>query len=102
MDKQMNKNLQKLILSFALILFVLLGTGNAADYYVTLNGAGSANGSDWSNALPWTFTPVRGNVYYIAGGLTYGGKTLSAALTGFSSIVRRFMVSKQTPRQSHG
>ena len=79
---------KKLFLSLMLVL-LFLGTGNSADYYVTLNGAGSANGSDWSNALAWTFTPSRDNVYYIAGGLTYGAKTLSAAASGTSTIVLR-------------
>lgn len=75
--------------SIIIILLILLSVpAYAADLYVTPAGAGSANGSDWSNALAWTFNPVRGNIYYIAGG-AYGSKSLSVAASGTDTITLR-------------
>src|SRR4051812_38656552 len=45
------------------------------------SASGAGNGSDWNNALGSNFTPVRGNIYYIASG-SYGAKTWSTPNSG--------------------
>jgi len=69
------------------IVFALamsLGAG-AADLCVLPSSSGSADGSDWSNALGASFTPVRGNAYFIGSG-EYGAKTWSVANSGTTTI----------------
>lgn len=70
------------------ILFVLVGTVGAANYTVSPSGSGSADGSDWDNCLPWSFTPSRGssgNTYYLMEG-SYSSKSLSTAADGSKII----------------
>ena len=59
-------------------------------YYVTPSGAGSKNGSDWNNAMAWSsmsFTRgTSGTTYYLAGGQSYAGKTLSTANSGTNLV----------------
>lgn len=60
----------------------------AADLCVLPSATGSADGSDWSNSLGSSFTPSRGNVYYIGSG-EYGSKTWSTANSGTDTITIR-------------
>jgi hypothetical protein len=48
---------------------------------------GSGDGSDWNNLLQWSsFTPVRGNTYYLKNG-AYAGRTFATALSGTTLII---------------
>ena len=68
-----------------LLIFFLTSIAFAADYCVTPTGSGSQTGADWSNALPWSFTPVRDNAYYLADGV-YGYKVLDVDTDGTKYI----------------
>lgn len=69
-----------------LITFALFATSlSAATLCVKPSSAGAATGADWSNPLGSSFTPVRGNTYYIAAG-TYGSKIWSVANSGTTLI----------------
>lgn len=69
-----------------ILVFLCSFPAFAASLCVTESGAGAANGADWSNALPKTFTAVRGNTYYLADGTAYGSKTFSVAVSGSTAI----------------
>lgn len=72
------------LLSLVVCLMLAL-SGNAATLCVSPSSAGTADGSDWNNPLGSTWTPVRGNTYYLSDG-AYGSKTFSAA-TNTSSMI---------------
>jgi hypothetical protein len=52
----------------------------AAPLYVKVNASGTGDGSTWENALPGTWTPLRGGDYILQCGV-YPSKTFSAAGT---------------------
>ena len=65
----------------------------AADYYVSVNGNGSKDGSSWGNALPFaTFysnvnSYANGDTFYFAGGTYYAtSKTPTAITNGYTFI----------------
>lgn len=66
-------------------LCLLPSIGHSATFYVKPSSSGSGTGADWTNALGASFTPSRGNTYYIADG-TYGSKTWSTANSGTTLI----------------
>jgi len=71
-----------------MLVFLFLSTNAfAADLCVSVSGGG--DGTDWNGGcLTWSsFTPVRGNTYFVADG-SYGGKDFSSQ-SGTSSIVVR-------------
>ena len=72
--------------AFIVVAFAM--SANSADLCVLPSSSGSANGSDWGNALGASFTPARGNTYYIGSG-EYGSKTWSTANSGTTQIVIR-------------
>lgn len=57
-----------------------------ANLCVTVNGSGAEDGSDWDNALPASFIPIRGNDYYLADGDYGGTKAFSTAESGTTII----------------
>lgn len=67
----------------ALLLSAL--TTQAANLCVSVSSSGGATGADWNNALGASFTPIRGNTYYIADG-SYGSKTWSTSVSGTTGI----------------
>lgn len=87
----------KLALSF-FIAAVLVSLGASADLCVSVSSFGSADGSDWDNALGASFTPVRGNTYYIADGDYGSGKTWSTAVSGTTAItIKKATVAEHGP-----
>lgn len=80
-----------------LLLLILLLWGSpsveAANHYVLAGGgAGTKDGSDWSNACD-DFTGscavaslTRGDTYYVAGGVTYASRTFDTAASGTTLI----------------
>lgn len=67
-------------------LFLLLGNLQAATNYVGSAATGSGNGVNWTNVLAWaSFTPVRGNTYYVMDG-DYTNKTFDVAASGTTPI----------------
>jgi hypothetical protein len=74
-----------ILLLFA-VCSLLCFDAHAACHVATASGAGSKNGSDWSNAfakLPATL--VRGDVYYLADG-SYGAYSFNTSLSGTQII----------------
>ena len=61
------------------------GSGSPTTFYVKPTATGSGSGADWTNAMGSTFTPVRGNTYYLADG-AYGAKTFNTAVSGTTLI----------------
>jgi hypothetical protein len=83
---------------FTILLLSIASFANAADFCVGPSATGSGNGSDWTNQMQWSsFTPVRGNTYYLANG-SYGSKTLSTAVNGTQLItIRKATVANHGP-----
>jgi hypothetical protein len=81
-----------------LVIFLLLISvpSSAGDYCV--DPAGGGDGTNWDGGcLQWSsFSPVRGNTYYLADG-TYGPKTLSTADSG--SV---YIYIKKATESAHG
>jgi len=73
------------ILLFIFALFGLEIAASAANLCVSVSSSGGADGSDWNNALAASFTPVRGNTYYLADG-SYSSKTWSVAASSSTLI----------------
>jgi len=80
---------------FTLMFAALLPAAGAmaADYYVSVNGNGSKDGSSWGNALPFaTFysnvnSYANGDTFYFAGGTYYAtSKTPTAITNGYTFI----------------
>ena len=80
---------------FTLMFAALLPAAGAmaADYYVSVNGNGSKDGSSWDNALPFaTFYAnvnkyTNGDTFYFAGGTYYAtSKTPTAITNGYTFI----------------
>lgn len=68
------------------IAFILSAlTASAANLCVSVSSSGGATGADWNNALGASFTPVRGNTYYVSDG-AYGSKTWSTAVSSTALI----------------
>lgn len=53
--------------------------------YVKPVASGTGDGSDWTNAMGASFTPGRGNIYYLADG-SYGAKAWSTENSGATLI----------------
>lgn len=63
-----------------------------ATLYLGAVSTGDGLGGDWSNQLQWSsFTPVRGNIYYIPDGV-YAGKTFTVA----NSTTQTITIKKAT------
>lgn len=60
-------------------------SASAATLCVAVSSSGGATGADWNNALGASFSPVRGNTYYLADG-SYGSKTWNTAVSGTTGI----------------
>ena len=93
-------------LNTALIVFVLFclasSSAFAACHAVSVSGAGSANGTSWSNAyagIPGTL--MRGDTYYFADG-KYGAYTFSQADSGTTVITFQKAQSYNYGRTSDG
>jgi len=87
---------------FVLLFCLVSASTYASCHAVTPSGAGSRNGSNWSNAfagLP--ATRVRGDVYYLADG-SYGAVNLSDNDSGTESIELRKAQSYDHGRSSDG
>jgi hypothetical protein len=56
-----------------------------ANRFVTPSGAGTQSGVDWSNAMAASFTPMRGDNYYLADG-SYGSKNFDTVTSGTTVI----------------
>ena len=72
----------------SIILFVVLlipAICLSANYAVGPSATGNGSGSDYNNLMAWSFTPVRGNTYYLVDG-SYGSKTFSTAVSGTTLI----------------
>src|SRR5687767_4488712 len=73
---------------FSLSLFILCRSMPAADLYMTPSGAGSFDGSNWTNALPKTQLPAAlnttmqpGDSLHLGSG-NYGNSTLTVTSSG--------------------
>ena len=89
-------------LYLAALIALLPCSLHAACHAVTPAGAGSKNGTNWSNAyagIPGTLT--RGDVYYFADG-SYGSYTFSQATSGTTTIEFRKAQSYDYGRTSDG
>ncbi len=80
----------KVILFIALLMGLLFISGLSAEaasiYCVGPRATGNGSGSDWNNQASWSsFTPVRGNTYYVASG-SYAGRDFSTADSGSTLI----------------
>lgn len=76
----------KRLVAFLLSFVLMVGPMSGATLCVAVSSSGAATGADWSNALGQTFTPVRGNTYYVADG-SYSAKTWSVANSGTTQII---------------
>jgi hypothetical protein len=71
--------------SVILLLFLTV-SAQAATVCVGPSATGNGSGADWNNQAQWSsVTLTRGNTYYLADG-SYGGKTLSVAISGTTLI----------------
>lgn len=80
----------------AILFLAFILPAAAADLCVSVAGSGSADGSDWDNTLAISFTPVRGNTYYLADG-AYTTKTWGVAVSGTTLIT-----IKKATESDHG
>lgn len=76
---------------------VLLTSARAADYYLTVAGAGVQDGSSWANALSasqlatvHTTTMVDGDTLYLGSG-DYGNRTISLTTSGSAGRLKRIV-----------
>ena len=81
-------------LSIARVTFALGLSGmmvfsvGAATYCVGPSATGNGSGTNWSNLKAWSSTPVRGDTWYLAGGLgNYASKSFSTPNSGSTAIV---------------
>lgn len=74
------------ILIFLFLTFFYISSAIGANICVTPAGSGNKTGTDWSNAADWsTLNFVRGNTYYLAGGI-YTPKVLNTPNSGSTYI----------------
>jgi hypothetical protein len=99
-------SLQSLVFWIAIALSTLMGTANAANWYVQPAALGSNNGTSWSNA--WSATSINwsnvhpGDTVWLAGG-SYSGLTVGASGTSSSPItINRVTSSDSVPVASPG
>lgn len=74
-----------LSMKFLTIFFAFAAPLCAATLCVSVSSTGAGTGADWSNTLGQSFTPVRGNTYYVADG-SYSAKTWSVANSSTTAI----------------
>lgn len=77
-------------------MVLLCASANGSDLCVLPAASGSGTGVDWSNALGASFSPSRGNVYFVGSG-DYGPKVWSTANSGTTEITIR-----KATEESHG
>ncbi len=75
--------MKKLLLIVSIVLWA--ASAHAANLYVTPSGTGSKTGANWSNALAWPPSFVRGNVYYLSSG-SYAGIDFNTPDSGTATI----------------
>lgn len=68
-----------------LLLLLMTVSAVAGNKCVGPTATGNGTGTDWSNKLAWTSTPVRGDVWYLEDG-TYAAKTFSTPAIGTTVI----------------
>ena len=86
------RRLSRLVLTCVFPLFLsaaVVGCAEPGNKYVRAGAAGSANGSDWTNAYPTLPSSLtRGSTYYVADG-SYGSYTFDDAASGATYITIR-------------
>ena len=80
--------MKNLLIAGAAALMATIASSSADDYYMTVSGAGSQTGTDWSNALPKSqmsttlnTTMVAGDALYLGSG-DYGSTTIGISSDG--------------------